>query len=247
MNNHIVFSRTNTSALSAVCSFFLDLLFPISCVGCAKPETWLCTTCYGKIKRVSRIKRIHNFNNFSHVYHNNPSHDLQIFTAINYNGSLIKKIIHNLKYNFVSALSEPCANLIIEMILANSVLPASSVSSSVIIPVPLHNRRMKERGFNQSELIARYVADFFHCILDTHSLIRTRSTGFQMKLSRNERLQNMQNAFQYVGASLSGKTVFLIDDVFTTGATFKDCARALQSAHPTNIICLALAHHFDTR
>lgn len=96
----------------------------------------------------------------------------------------------------------------------------------VVVPVPLHRERLKQRGFNQSLVLAREIAARFDLPVDFESLKRLRDTGPQASLGGSERRDNVRGAFAAAG-SIKGKRVLLIDDVMTTGSTVRECARAL--------------------
>lgn len=114
----------------------------------------------------------------------------------------------------------------------------------VVIPVPLHPKRRLERGYNQSELLARSLAGRLNRRLDTRSLVRARDTEHQTRVSGKERLVNLSGAFKVSRPEfVRGRTVLLIDDVSTTGATFRECTRALKRADVWRVIpfCLSKA------
>jgi ComF family protein len=98
----------------------------------------------------------------------------------------------------------------------------------VVVPVPLHPKKLASRGYNQSELIARGIGDALRIPVATDALIRTKDTESQTKKSREERVNNMADAFVIKEAgTLAGRHVLLCDDVLTTGATIEACALAL--------------------
>ena len=112
----------------------------------------------------------------------------------------------------------------------------------VAMPVPLHPRRLRERGFNQSLLLARHVAARLGADLDCLSLRRTRFTQPQTGLTGEERKKNVRKAFAVVEkAAIRGSSVLLIDDVATTGSTLNECAGALKKAGVKEVLCLVLA------
>lgn len=113
----------------------------------------------------------------------------------------------------------------------------------LVIPVPLHKSRSRERGFNQSEILAGRLADLFHIEFDTQILKRVRPTQQQATLDESQRWENVRDAFGRAdedGASLRGKSVLLVDDIVTTGATIYEAARPLQSGNPAlvDVFCL---------
>jgi ComF family protein len=96
-----------------------------------------------------------------------------------------------------------------------------------LVPVPLHPARLRQRGFNQSLLLARRAADFLHVPVE-ENLLRTRRTDSQVRLSANERLQNVMGAMEVQpGSKIAGRTFVVIDDVVTTGSTLAACAAVL--------------------
>ena len=113
----------------------------------------------------------------------------------------------------------------------------------LIIPVPLHRSRRRERGFNQSEILARRLADLLHIELNMEILKRVRPTTQQARLEESSRRENVKNAFALTnnrGPSLSGKAILLVDDIVTTGATIYEAAKPLQSGDPAlvDVFCL---------
>lgn len=117
-----------------------------------------------------------------------------------------------------------------------------SAKPIVLMPVPLHASRMRERGFNQIEKVLQNLPEEFRngtlSRIDAHSLVRTRATPQQTRLSRSERLRNVEDAFA-LASPIDDAHIILIDDVTTTGATLIEAARPL--GH-TTVILLALAH-----
>jgi len=112
----------------------------------------------------------------------------------------------------------------------------------LIIPVPLHPKRLRERGFNQSLILARHVAAFLGAELDYLSLRRIRYTPPQTGLDSNERRKNVRRAFELPDRKLvKGRTIILVDDVSTTGNTLNECARVLKRAGSEKVFCLVLA------
>jgi competence protein ComFC len=113
----------------------------------------------------------------------------------------------------------------------------------VVLPVPLYKKRLREREFNQSALIAKYSAERLGSILVLDSLVKIRDTKPQVGLSSNERRKNMKNAFRIQNReAVEGRDILLIDDVSTTGATIRECSRVLKKAGADNIHVLTLAH-----
>ena len=151
---------------------------------------------------------------------------------------LITELIARFKYGGATRLARPLGFL-----LAEYCDPEFLFSElELILPVPLHPHRLRERGFNQSLLLARHLSRKHFLPLDFTALQRSRPTPPQTQLSGSERQANVQGAFE-VGkpTAVAGKRILLIDDVFTTGATVRECARVLLNAGAGQVDVLTLA------
>lgn len=154
-----------------------------------------------------------------------------------YNGAIMDAI-HQFKYGSKSFLSESLGPLFAQF--AENVVQQSA--TTLTVPVPLHPKRLRERGFNQSLLLARHVAGKLGTELDFLSLRRVKYTNPQTGLGKEERRKNVRNAFQVVSPeAVKDKTVLLIDDVATTGNTLNECSRILRKSGCTDVYCLVLA------
>jgi ComF family protein len=154
-----------------------------------------------------------------------------------YEGALMTAI-HELKYAQRSHLANSLGFLLASF--AQNWI--GELKGYVIMPVPLHPRRLRARGFNQSLLLARGVASKTGADLDFLSLRRTRFTKPQTELSSEERKKNVRKAFAVVKPeAVKGRTVLLVDDVATTGSTLNECAKALKRAGAESVLCLVLA------
>jgi ComF family protein len=112
----------------------------------------------------------------------------------------------------------------------------------VVVPVPLHPSRLRERGYNQAELIAKPLGRKLRLPLGPYLLVRTRPRPHRLLLSRRERWLTVRGAYEMrKGARVDNLRVLLIDDVFTTGATLDACARALKKAGAESVIGLTVA------
>lgn len=113
---------------------------------------------------------------------------------------------------------------------------------ALVVPVPLHPAKLRQRGFNQALLLARYVARLPGLSLDYLSLRRARDTAPQVSLGRKERLKNVAGAFRVTHpAAIRGRDILLVDDVSTTGSTLNSCSRELAKAGAERVFCLLLA------
>ena len=149
----------------------------------------------------------------------------------------LREAIHALKYQGRRELAAPLARYLVAAAL---VAPWRTGTVDGVIPVPLHERRLAERGYNQAELLAQAFCQRLQLPLQTRCLTRQRSTQSQVGLTAVERQQNMDDAF-VATTVVHGQRLLLIDDVYTTGATMRACATALLQAGATVVYGLALA------
>ncbi|HEY4689582.1 MAG TPA: ComF family protein, partial [Anaerolineae bacterium] len=147
----------------------------------------------------------------------------------------IRHAIHAFKYDRRAALADPLGDAL-ACFWQHQPTPAQ-----VVVPVPLHPRRQKERGYNQSELLARRLGHVAGLPVRPTVLHRTRVTASQMTLNAADRRANVADAFQANAAAVRGLDVLLIDDVCTTGATLDACAMALKAAGAQAVHGLTLA------
>jgi ComF family protein len=157
-----------------------------------------------------------------------------IRSAAYFEDSPLRPAIHALKYQGRKVVAQELAEIMVEA------CEHFGLAADVIMPVPLHQSRLRKRGFNQSELLARGLSVLKSIPLDTKSLIRSRPTQSQMELSAAERHENVKDAFECC-RPVAGLTVLLIDDVCTTGSTLDYCATALKANQAKAVMGLTLA------
>jgi ComF family protein len=151
----------------------------------------------------------------------------------------LREAIHQFKYRPCRSLGKPIADW-----MAAHLLPIRSID--LVIPVPLHRTRLRQRGFNQAVLLAAALAKHFILPLCYDNLIRLRATRPQVELSGNERKKNVSGAFGLVRPEeVAGKSILLIDDVFTTGATMNECAGVLKKAGVSQVHALTAARAME--
>ncbi len=153
-----------------------------------------------------------------------------------YEGAL-REAVHRLKFSgwtfIVPLLGE---------LLTGAVAQSGLWTADLVVPVPLHPRRLAERGFNQSALLGAAVARSFGASLEGRALVRTRATRSQVELGPDERGRNVRGAFRVPHPGLvAGARVLLVDDVLTTGATAGECGRALLDAGAAAVDLAVLA------
>jgi len=148
----------------------------------------------------------------------------------------MRQAIHQLKYRNLRALAHPLAGLLQDYLVTNP------VPGEVLVPVPLHQKRLRERGYNQSSLLAKGLGKLINLPVVDDCLIRLRHAPPQARtLTVDERRGNVANAFSCHDYRLKDKQVLLIDDVSTSGATLDACAAALKVAGATSVWGLVLA------
>ena len=154
-----------------------------------------------------------------------------------YSGPLMEAI-QRFKYNSGTQLTSSLSALFSSF--AREWIP--NPRDFLTIPVPLHRRRLRERGFNQSLLLAKALSSSLGTQLDYLSFMRRRYTRAQTGLGKEERRKNVKDAFSVIYPNLiEGKKIILVDDVFTTGYTLNECAKALKKSGAIAVICLTLA------
>lgn len=217
----------------------LDLIFPRRCGGCGKPGREWCDACRAQIRAVGSSICPHcgrpqpQSAVCPHCRHT-PLEINGIRSAVMFEGPA-REAIHHLKYNGRTSLAEPLGDLLIESWQANP-LPAD-----MLVPVPLHQARLRERGYNQSALLGKRLAQATGLPLIEPALRRVKATVPQITLTAAERKANVQDAFEARAELVGGKRVLLIDDVCTTGSTLEACQLALKRASAQSVWALTLA------
>lgn len=231
----------------------LDTLFPIHCLGCSARDRWLCDDC---LKRVPLIAE-----HVCPVCENRPTPSGRtcsgcrnktslsgLFVAAPYAHPLISRMIHTYKYRFAKDLA-PSLGKILAASLERSDFPLPDL----IIPVPLHPRRLRWRGFNQSELIAMELGSRllpgFEIPLGKNAVSRKRFTAPQMGVKNHRhRQRNVRDAFSVDDKrEIKNKRLWLVDDVATTGSTIFECARTLKKAGAREIYGVVIARQEHRR
>jgi ComF family protein len=158
------------------------------------------------------------------------------YAPYRYEGSILEAV-HRLKYGQKTFIVDAVGPLLAEFVKTRCLPPEPFLT----MPVPLHLKRLRERGFNQSLLLARQVAEKLNGKLDFFSLIRPKYTTPQTTLTKKERQKNVHNAFGLkTTEAVSKKNILLVDDVATTGNTLNECARVLKSGGARAVFCVTL-------
>lgn len=205
-----------------------NILFPMTCGICGKiVSTPLCARCKQKIEGLSVA-------NIINVYNKSFSKQAYMFK---YQGVIREKII-NYKFNEQAYLNETFANIIIK----NEKVCRFIKNYDIIIPVPIHRKRYKERGYNQTELIIRKVAKMLGISLEIDVLIKVVNNKKQSELNKNEREQNIKNVYIVQNEQkIRNKAILIFDDIYTTGNTVNECGKMLKQAGASEIAVLTIA------
>ncbi len=207
-----------------------NLLFPKDniCFFCNEKEPkivgYICTDCMKNLEYLNReVKLIDSYLD-------------KVIYSLFYN-RFIKEQIYAYKYYSKNYLYKPLGEILLDTIKEKSLVS----EIDIITYVPLHRRRKALRGYDQSELIGRYISKKLKIPFAKGNLIRKKSTKSQTKLNKNQRIKNLENAF-YVKDSKEflNKKVLLIDDIITTGSTMEECGRVLIEKGAGKVIGLAI-------
>jgi ComF family protein len=228
----------------------LDMLYPRNCIGCGKssPKTFshICWDCWSDTLRVEPPFCClcgdpvagaidHDFICYS-CSAENPSFD-GARSVVRYDG-VVGEALRRFKYGKALWLAPDLAKLLRNGLYAEY----PNVSFDCIVPVPLHHVHRRERGYNQSAVLAFELSRLIRRKSRPGWLRRIRPTVTQTHLTASQRLSNVQNAFQSIrGAAITGQHVLLVDDVMTTGATVNACAKALKKGGARTVHVLTVA------
>lgn len=251
MENHLLFKIKSHAQNSR--DFIIDLLFPLECAACGREGVLVCPAClrripYKKSQSCLGCKKEDPFGRFCLPCRLN--HHLNgVWIAGDYENQLLATLIKNLKYRLLRGLADDLGEFISVFLrsLINRARLAKNASSEepenftipprallsleqvILMPVPLHQKRYRWRGFNQAEAISRAISRRLSLNHRPDSLARVRHTPPQAKLNEKDRLENVRECFRWSGPDLGGAHIILVDDVVTTGATLEECARELKA------------------
>lgn len=223
----------------------LDILFPKRCVSCGKFGAYFCPKCNAKIQYLEN-QFCPECTRPSIAGATHPSCQRKytldgILSAFYFSGPA-KAAIHKLKYKLISDLADELVEIALSNQEFTTILHNIVIKDFILIPVPLHRRRENWRGFNQAKALAEKIAKEFDFPFNDQILKRVKDTLPQVDLKREDRAENVSNAFQFSSKrEVSGKKFLLFDDVATTGATLKACAYVLKKAGAPSVWALTLA------
>ncbi len=219
-------------------SFFeklIRLIYPAKCMVCdtilnEDTALYLCEPCKKNLPRYQREFR----KSIAMPYIDG------VFAAFYYKDG-VDTAIHNMKFKNHPKLAQTMGSLVCEELLNHEPLP----DFDFIIPIPMHPKKKRQRGYNQAELVAKEVAQILGKEARTDILLKTQNTKPQILLKREERLRNLERAFKVNVNNIMGKNhnkhILLVDDVLTTGTTINTCARILKDNGFSFVYALVIA------
>lgn len=222
--------------------FILDILFPISCLGCDQGNKFICSNCISQTKPVTQICIVCKKPSLAGLTHPNCKTKYsaeQLICLYNYKDDFVSKLIIKGKYYYVQDIFKELANFTaVNLKNQQQIFPYEN--NFIFTSIPLHNRRLNWRGFNQSEVFSKTLAEQLH-LTYAETLKRIKSTKIQKDLKKEQRLQNLENAFVCLPNIDPKSTYVLIDDVITTGTTLAEATKILKLSGINKVICLAIA------
>ncbi|MFA4915621.1 MAG: ComF family protein [Syntrophales bacterium] len=237
--------------MKSILTSLADVIFPPMCVTCGVVQGHddafnFCPICFSKINFIQSnlcsrcgipFTGAKGGDHFCSDCITSEMH-FSVARAVGRYETVLLDAIHRFKYRGNITVGE-----ILGRLMAEFAYPAVDIKKySLIIPAPLHPKRLRERGFNQSVILARAVSKKFSIKLDFTTLRRRVHTTPQVNLGKKEREANVRGAFEVVsGGKIRKKRIILVDDVYTTGSTVKECARILMENKAAEVTVLTLA------
>ena len=226
-------------------NIILDILFPRFCLRCQKEGDWICSDCLSTIDILEYQycpfcnQRV--FDKGTCSKHQNKNLD-GLFFPVSYENPLIKKAIKKFKHSpFLRELTPYFCYLIIShfLLIENKTILKDN---SLLIPVPISPFKKRWCGYSPSEEIAKQLSTSFKIPILINNLIKIKKTKSQSNLSKDERIENVKNAFKLKNPQeVENKIIFLVDDIFSTGATMEECSKELKQAGAKQIFGIVIA------
>lgn len=227
----------------------LDILFPRYCIQCRKIGAYLCTSCFSYISFIETgfcvVCQRQAIDGMTHPVCRGKYTIDGVFSSLMYAG-VVKKLVYQFKYPpYIRHLEGVLTDLFYEGIIQKEAAYRILQQEAMFVPIPLHASRLRKRGYNQSNVLARSLGNRLQIpVLDC--LERIKKTKTQVGLSQAERQENSKDAFAITkkhAAMLSHiDQIFLIDDVVTSGSTLKEAAKVLKKAGVGKVWGMTLAH-----
>jgi len=233
--------------------FLLELFFPSFCLGCQKEGTLLCYDCQSTLEISEYHYCLCNKNPLRlppGQTNNGKCQSCQdrklsgLYFALPYQEKfLTKKLIYQFKYEpYIKNLAKSLAGILAEHLEITGKNIDPIWENSILVPVPMELKKQKNRGYNQAQELARELGQMLNVPLAAGNLVKIKATLPQMELSAKDRQNNLKNAFFLKNPKeIQGKKVFLVDDVYTTGATMEECANVLRTQGAQQVWGIAIA------
>ncbi|MBI4037486.1 ComF family protein [Candidatus Curtissbacteria bacterium] len=217
----------------------LDLFFPKKCVSCHRFGNYLCNNCRENLKQAAPVCPVCGRQAVAGVTHPGCKRRLTLdglVAPFKYEGP-VKQMITKIKYKFAYDISKRLVEIVCEE-LWRFRLP----QEFKLVPIPLHAARRRWRGFNQAELIIKNINNEYK-VEYSDLLVRVRNTKSQVGLKKDQRAGNIKGAFAVkAGFGVKGKSLIIVDDVFTSGSTMNEACRVLKKAGAASVWGMAAAY-----
>ncbi len=207
----------------------INLIYPPVCAFCGKiDENFLCKECNSKLERLTdlHIQKYRNKTYTEHIY---------MFKYTDIRKEMLEYKFDDKAYYYKT---------IVQVFLNNKKMCEILKTYDIIIPVPIHNKRRKERGYNQSTLIAKEFSKNINGLKYEDILLKKKNTIAQSTLNKEERLKNAIDMYKIKENKqdiIYNKNVLIFDDIYTTGATANECAKAIRGTNPSKVGILTIA------
>lgn len=250
MIKNLIGMRSLFYTLQLIGNFLINTLFPIDCLGCGQEGNFLCDDCQATF----------DVSSFRYCLCREPSRVWSkgkcakclgrkldgLYSALNYQEPRVRQLIHLFKYKpYLKGLAGPLANFIwshLKILEMQGEQALSAINSFVLMPVPLHKQRQRERGYNQAAELTKELAKKLGKPLLNDCLIKIKKTIPQVKLREKERRENIRGAFLVKNTvKINGQKIVLVDDVYTTGWTMEECAGVLKKAGAEQVWGMVIA------
>ena len=237
--------------LKHILTALADIVFPPRCLTCTaiidhQNHTSFCPACFSKIHYVRSPLcpccgiPFEGADGCDHICGDciTSKAVFSVARAVGHYETILLEAIHRFKYNGKIYIGE-----ILGRLMAEFAYPLFNISeNSLIMPVPLHPKKLRERGFNQSVILAREISKKYSISLDFMTLRRHINTEPQISLGKKERESNVRGVFSVADPErIKGQKIILVDDVYTSGSTVKECARVLMKNKAVTVAVVTLA------
>lgn len=243
------------STARSIKEFILDVLFPGTCVGCGElSHTAICTACRDSVSfqydLCCAFCYAPTVGGVTCPFDREAHALSQLLVTFSYHDRVVERAIKACKYNYMWPVGEELGDEMAEYLDRQVKRAMIELDNTVIVPVPLSGRRLRWRGFNQAEVLAHRIAERSGVPLRTILARTTRYPWYYFSpdtpqadiTSRADRIRNIAGLFSCTDATdIIGKTVLLVDDVSTTGATLDECARVLRATGARKVIGCVVA------